>query len=915
MVHPKNLGKMDNRLGLIVAETATTGKFFIQELEFKNTVDTTPERAVAFGMKGQIRISEPLGCRLLDYMRVAAAKLGIVQWLDARYILDIELRAENYDKDEFYFSFPIIISKIEVKSVSEKGTDYVFEFIQDSDLVQTDMLQSIIDTVTVKNVSTVGEYFKKFSEVLELQQFKLAEARQKFGSKKGGGGEHPAAGDQYHDEYYFIVDPKIKAYEFKTKEVHDPGKDTSYENKSRQNRETNKKIDITAKQGTTILAQITKVLQMAKGLEDLKPGKEKPQLPPGDGTSSSNKKNNETMLGDIHQYYRIATHVVYKKYDHIRGRYAMKHFYAIWLADQPNMYHFPEEIDLINEDKFAKTLLGRLDKLITRGYLRKAYYHWYTGLNVDVIKMNLDLNSTFYLPGVPNYWAADYNQTSDGRMEDKEKYNWNKKETPYTYGKAGPAEPVFPDKPQTAPYLEDIPFSQISRYLLTGYPQFRPRMEPTEIVKQHDNEHVENAFLVQKVFDVLTSPFDLVNMTLEIIGDPWWLGDPNVMLAGKNGLEKIKMPESMKNEIKAKLPGPDPEFNSRTISWSTYGRAQPWAAGGAQIYYCAQLPSNDRVDDLMVFDYADTISGIYQVRNVNNVFKDGKWTQTLDCRRNITIPTKVIPRFVNGEYTTFEKYISGVLAQANTASPASDAPAAAAAAAERKQEERKQELLDANLTSQNPNLGAESRVTQNTVSSDPKVQTALQRRQDLEKQNSAPTVKNPVERANELVSQGVSKEQAYTQAKKEYVDQLTAKFDHLNKLNKQAYVEAGVQKYKPYDPNTMTAIALEKSNNGGLEDWKKNSNWKGPATLNNPGGLGHDVKTGRYNEYTSFDQGVTAINDYYNYGVGVPASRNGADKYLLPNNFNGTAALNKTGNTELRYIDNVAKGRSGVVGQ
>lgn len=910
MVHPKLLSRMDTRLGFIIAETATTGKFFIQDVEFESTVDTNATTGATYNMVGEIRIAEPLGTRFLDYLRLAAAKLGIINWLDARFILDIELRAENYDPNEFFYSYPIILKNLQLKNINEKGTEYSIGFIHAGDHSQMDIVQPLAETLTVKNVSTVGEYFKEFSRLIELQEFKYAESRQKFGSKKPGGGEHPAAADQYHDEYYFILDPKLKGFEFKTKEVHDPGKDTSYENKSRQNREQNKKIDISAKKGTTISSQITKILQMANGLEDLQPGKNRPQTKEAQGSSAGNKNNNESMLQEIHQFYRIASHTVYKKYDPVRGRYAVKHFFAIWLADQPNLVHYPEELDLTQEDSQAQKLLGRLDRMIKRGHLRKAYYHWYTGMNTDVIKVNLDLNNFYYLPSFPNYWT-EHGETSDGRMEDKEKYNWNKKEAPYTWSKINPPEPVFPDQPQTAPYIEDIPYSEVSKYLLTGYPQFRPRMEGTEIIKQNDSEHTENEFLVQRIFEILTSPYDLMHMKLDIIGDPWWLGEPGVMIAGKIGLDKMQVPDSIKNEIKAKLPGPDPDFNSRDFKWTGYNRSQTWYAGAGQIYYCAQLPSNDTIDDLMLFDYADTVSGIYQVYKVTNIFKDGKWTQQLDCKRNFAIPSKIIPKFVNGQYTTFENYIASVIGSTAGAKAEGNqgANAAGESSAAKINEQRAKELVDANLSSQNTNFGAADRVTQNTMSSDLQVREAYERKKQLEAERPSPAVANPVDRANELVRQGFSKEQAYTQAKKEYSEQLLAKFEHLDTLNMMAFMK--VDKYKPYAPETMTAIALEKSNAGGLEDWKKNTEWKGPATLNNPGGLGHDVRTGRYNKYDSFDQGVAAINDYYNYGVGVPAGRRGPDRYLLPRSFTGSSAPTKTGNTELKYIDNISKNKIG----
>ena len=650
---PKSLATMNSKAGVVVAETATTGKFFIQEVNFDQIVSPNSDTSVAYNVTGEIKIVEPLGARFLDYLRYAAIKAGCNNHLDARYILDMELRAENYTEGEFFFAFPIMLLVMEMKSsISEKGTEYIIRFSPAAHHSQTDMTQPLKETVSVDGVGTLKEYFDGLAKELELSEFKNAEARQKEGSKKGGGGPHPAAADPKHDEYYFILDPILENMKFNSKGSADVSRSSMFTSPIRW---YNNKFDITAKSGTTIVSQITRVLQQTDGISALMPGRAVPQSKDGQGSSKDNAAANEAGLGDIHKFFRIETHTVYKDFDNIRGRYAVKHIFAIFLADQPNLYQYPDEIDKLNEEAAKGKVLTKLNSYITRGLLRKAYYHYYTGLNTDIIKANLQFNMMYYLPSFPVKWS-DRGTTSDGKMN---KQNNNRNETSFAYG-----DKEVADASKTWMFAEDAEFGSIQDILRKAGAALRPRMEPTEPVKQTDSSKDENEELVNKIFEVQTSPHDLMELELEIFGDPFWLGTPNLMMAGQKGLAKMDVSDGMKEKIISELPAIDPDFSSRTHAWSNYDQAQ-YYRGGNLIYYNAQLPTNDGVGDLMEFSTSDQIVGIYMVWKVKNDFKEGKWTQTLYTKRDLTIPSKFIPLAAmggaSGSDSGFQAYVDNVV--------------------------------------------------------------------------------------------------------------------------------------------------------------------------------------------------------------------------------------------------------------
>ena len=105
----------------------------------------------------------------------------------------------------------------------------------------------------------------------------------------------------------------------------------------------------------------------------------------------------------------------------------------------------------------------------------------------------------------------------------------------------------------------------------------------------------------------------------------------------------------------------------------------------------------------------------------------------------------------------------------------------------------------------------------------------------------------------------------------------------------------------------MAALAIERSNNGGLEAWKFSSSIGGAtngietaAKSNNPAGIGYDSETKKFYKYKSFTDGMIAANNYFNYGDGVKqVGVQGSDRLLLPTE-------NKT--NQLAYIKDKLKG-------
>jgi hypothetical protein len=964
LVHPLAAAKLDPRLGVVIAETATTGRFILSDMSWESAVAPNALTTVAYHGSGDMKILEPLGMSLFDYIRAASYEVGIENHLDARFLLEVEILAENYLTEKntdspFKYIWPIMLIATEVKGTfSEKGTEYNIKFVHVGGHAQTDLVQPIKETITVEGVQNLKQYFEQLQQTLEEREFTYAEARQKAGGKRSPGGLNPAKSDDYHDEYHFILEPRLEKpdYTFTTKGPADRGIQGSWTNYLPW---TTNRWNITARPGTTIMQQITNVMQSCKNIADILPGRPKPATADASGSSDRSAENMKGMLSNVYQFFRVETHSVYKSYDYIRGRYAVKHVFLIFLADQPNMYQYPDEIDLLNILSNREKVELKLKYYVQEGLLQKVYYYAYTGLNSDILKVDIQFNQSYSLPSFTQIWT-DRGQTGVGMMNLQ---NYNKRVSPFVHRDDKGARKAISELTATketllsqakgmlnndgtlknetstgaakikrkqeydelqrkikkiddeilkrkadlatmsipsttvnginnrsellnslkGSYAEDINFKKLlDETSLSQMPSHRARMEIDSISESIDIVKEENEKLMEKIFAVQLSPRDLLELELEIIADPFWLGVPNIILQGKNGLNKIELPSKTDYDIRTKLntvmPGIDPEWATKESVWGKYGGGQDqaqaqWYKGSPLFYFNTQVPDGEFKNDMIQFNANDQIVGIYMVKHVVNEFKNGLWTQKLKSVRDVTIPSYVLPRGLTGDIT-FEQYMKDVSASSDRAvDTLNDLKKEA-------EESRNKEKSSNNISK----VSGTEPPAKTALS--PQMTEALSRQKELVMADPPPVVNNPVEQANALVAAGSSRKVAYDTAKRTYTEEVDAHTKHMEEINKKSFAESNVTNAKPYDAATMSSLAFTRSGNGGLEDWKYGANRKDtPANSNNPAGIGFDSETKKYYKYNNFNDGMTASNEYFNYGNGVKqVGSQGADRLMYPKN-------------------------------
>jgi hypothetical protein len=323
-----------------------------------------------------------------------------------------------------------------------------------------------------------------------------------------------------------------------------------------------------------------------------------------------------------------------------------------------------------------------------------------------------------------------------------------------------------------------------------------------------------------------------------------------------------------------------------------------WYKGSPLIYFNTQVPDGNFKNDMLQFNANDQIVGIYLVKMVTNEFKNGMWTQKLKTVRDPTIPSYVLPRGLTGDLV-FETWMDSVLESPDKAIDIINEL--------KKEADDRQKLMAAG------NMTAGTAPPVKVQAANPRLNEALERQRQLLAENPAPVVNDPVETAKKLMVPSaenpnpLNKQQAYQRARTIYQEELLANAQHMESINKKAFAEANVTDTRPYDAKTVTSLAMERSGAGGLEAWKTNSSMSSlsqietPAKSNNPLGIGYDSETEKYYKYKDFNSGVTAANEYFNYGAGVKqVGVQGNDRLLLTKEINSA--------DQLSYIKNKLKG-------
>lgn len=672
MIDPKDYRALDITKGVVVAETATTSVFVINDIEMTQNYAITVEGREGFVSEGYITIVDPYAIGLFDSLLASAAQLGLANFniSDVGYLLRV--RFTGYDEDgnptvssdvldKYDYTFPIRITEIKL-DVTERGGQYRLKFSG----MTTDSLSSTFGII--KEVQSIkGANAKEFIEN-SFKKLNEEEDKKLYKTK--------LFADQYEIQFkldeYLTVDnlrwhrkqPELAAGT-STKSVDMTDQDT----------------DVTAtREGTHIMEIIRRAFsESVYGQQLIKADKKRSAE-----SSTSGTNTEESSASQQTMWWRVDTDVEYLEFDPLSNQYQRKITYYIY-AWKSDLYS-KDDLEVMASD--PALVKKRIMKYAEKS-LKKRYDYYYTGLNTEIISLKLNFQALYYMlatiyneqnpSGLYQQGKRTFKTDSDGYVDplykkigeinklraenaqiakdesaldpkedssEKKKLEKRRKENNSRIeelqkelkdsnaaaaiakaqkdrlaqvqklaGTTGKTQQIAgPKGVETRIFAEDLTFGELPPFL----PRFMEDDRPPEQKQTLESGRNRSLWsITQQNIDDKARGSDLFKINMEIRGDPYWLGVPGFLLRDRY--------KNLSGKLNAD------EFAD-------------YYMGATRIYLEVKsltLPeSGDDTEIQTVSDRPSVLSAVYGVSKVRHKFKMGKFTQEIEGFRDLAIHGK-----------------------------------------------------------------------------------------------------------------------------------------------------------------------------------------------------------------------------------------------------------------------------------
>ena len=578
--------------GVVVAQSGVTTQFNITDCRINQHVGNVQGRTDTFGSEVFLTIEEPYGFTLPERLVAACQGLGIENHLVAEYVLEVRFKGTDPNTggpsdalNQIVWRIPLVIAQMKMNVAATSKYDMVLYDTGDSaNAVKGGVIKQ---DITVSG-ETLGEWFDNFTTQLNEQQEKQITP------------SDLRTGVSIPNQYEFKLEGKHRAYKFSKL---DPAFLESNSKEGFQLDNKNK-ITCTIQKGTHIPAMVKMMFLATTEYQ------KRLQIQGDTGAIPTAPKDNDiksaktTTAQNLKNIVRIAGDVKVLEYDDKRNDYAKKYIYIPYEHTQLNtIMNAGEYLEARGTNAKAKaTAKTRLAQLFSKKLLRKRYDHRFTGINTEVLNAEVNLDNLYFM--ATEIYAGVHNNSGNYRVGDRFNSYQEKGVREYnTTGellKGGASNPAKNTPRQSLPnikYLEEVDYRQ-KQYAPFSNKTFEPdnipndgKFGPVGTPTGGDRK------MSQVHYNLQTG--DMLELTLNIKGDPYWLG------------------ASRKNRE-----------GTQTEGDSNYAKYQE---GSNSFVFVMRTPEgyDENTGQTRNMVEADTIAGIYMVVGVEHVFSNGMFTQTL----------------------------------------------------------------------------------------------------------------------------------------------------------------------------------------------------------------------------------------------------------------------------------------------
>ena len=377
MLHPDDVTLRDsitqtNRFR-VIAESGVESEINIQSVQQnlklvfnKSTIDRN-----GFANVFSMQLVEPMGATLYSRIYLAAQELGIENHLQAQYLL--ELRFLGYDENgtpvdniagPFYYN--TIMTALDF-TYSDGGTTYRADMLETDQEAYKKLMLFTKEQITI-TASKFGDFLKQFTTIVNEQEDK----------------EVQTSSTRLYVNTFEFGTQKQEWADWAFDAGSGPGGDL--ESISVTGVGT---LTFVINQGTSVTDAVINALMCTTNFR---------KLPTANGGFH---KDNPDDAGakpatwkDLSEWFVFDTEVDYDKYDFLAKTYTKNIKYDIKEYIAPELVHDAIQHDVVLGDDDIQ--MDRIKNIVGNDLLKKRFDYHFTGLNTEVLNLDVYLNHTYY---------------------------------------------------------------------------------------------------------------------------------------------------------------------------------------------------------------------------------------------------------------------------------------------------------------------------------------------------------------------------------------------------------------------------------------------------------------------------------------------------------------------------------------
>ena len=584
--------------GILIADNSQEARYNIESVELINVLGYGIVRT-AFANKFDFIISEPNGVTFLDTIRNAAFSQGINNHLEAIYIVEITFPARGADgrptKYPTTFRYPVKFIDVSAQ-VDAGGSRYTISAV-DIGTVANHYLSGVVKNTLTFQATTVGQAIAELTK--KLNESELTTWETDFNAL-------------YFDEYEIEFDSTVETW--KDWKFEQADESLNVRNISKFGED---KIEFVVAAGTNLHEFIGVILRCTA---------EYKKIPTFDnGFARDNGGHEQTTSGSskLRAFYKVVSKVEYPRFDPVKNDYTKKVTFKI-------KRHITPEL-IVDANEYNLTLSSRQEQasfianLRSEGLLRKRYDYLFTGMNTEVLNLEMKFDLAYYMIAPNHGGQVDHdrlapnlgNNPSDLRAKIKSvRSQIRSTQTAITnvrssnIGNPSNLRQEFrlgQDLNRQFSQLESL----IGANTLSGIDapiKIHQGNVDSAYYNSPENDVVESANLQHAAIVAnLENSGDMLEIELEIRGDPYWLGKPN-------SFYNVNLNEEVAD----------------------------YELGGNCFFLNVNLAVHEDGSGRRKPNPEYSITGVYRVINVIHTFRGGLFTQFLKAHRLNTINSSTV---------------------------------------------------------------------------------------------------------------------------------------------------------------------------------------------------------------------------------------------------------------------------------